>query len=144
MESLALLAELRMSDYLIRGSLPVSRRPRSGAETKRTSRARAKQSGLPEVTTLSNLPDWQLSAACRDRDPDLWFPPEATSDSGIPKKSDPPLPGQVICHGCPVEAECGEWAIATGIRYGIYGGMLPGTRERRRKALMYAARDADE
>ena len=35
-----------------------------------------------------------------------------------------------ICRGCPVSAECLEWALETRVRYGIWGGTTE--RERRR------------
>lgn len=59
-----------------------------------------------------SLPAWHEQAACRGKNTDLFFPPEATSDNARkPRKGDPLLPGQVICQGCSVIKECGVWAI---------------------------------
>ncbi|MDP9799364.1 hypothetical protein J2S43_007876 [Catenuloplanes nepalensis] len=40
-----------------------------------------------------------------------------------------------ICAGCPVAAECAEWAVTTDQRYGIWGGTTAPERhaERRRR-----------
>lgn len=57
---------------------------------------------------------WQLRAACRDEDPDLFWP------------TDSDLPGQAaairICARCPVRPECGALADAHRETDGIWGG----------------------
>ena len=40
-----------------------------------------------------------------------------------------------ICYGCPALAACAEWAVTSGIPYGIVGGMLPDARAALRKQL---------
>ncbi len=63
---------------------------------------------------------WAAYAACRRADPDLFFPgPEGTPDAAVR-----------ICRGCPVLAECRDWALGTKVRYGVWGAMTE--RERRR------------
>jgi WhiB family redox-sensing transcriptional regulator len=55
---------------------------------------------------------------CRDVDPELFFPVgETYSDAG-----------RKVCRRCPVKVACVKWAIRTGERYGIYGGMDPKER----------------
>ncbi len=63
---------------------------------------------------------WAAYAACRDADPDLFFP---TSEADV-------AAAQRICRGCPVIEECLNWALDTRVRYGVWGGTTE--RERRR------------
>lgn len=37
-----------------------------------------------------------------------------------------------VCAGCPVSADCLEWAIRTGSTYGVFGGTTEAQRRRRR------------
>jgi WhiB family redox-sensing transcriptional regulator len=67
---------------------------------------------------------WWLRAECRgltttQRD-DLFFP--ACGDATAPAKA--------ICAMCPVRAECLDYALTNGERFGIWGGLSE--RERRR------------
>lgn len=62
---------------------------------------------------------WQHRAACRGRDPELFFP----------KRGQRTEPARVICRDCPVQSICLEWAVANRIRDGIWGGKSG--RERR-------------
>lgn len=64
---------------------------------------------------------WAAFAACRDRDPDIFFPmtPDAESDA------------VVICRGCPVALDCLEFALEAKIHFGIWGGMT----EKQRRTL---------
>lgn len=58
--------------------------------------------------------DWMIQAACREHPPDDMFP-------GAKDK-----PGQrwaiQICHNCPVQTECAQYAIETGATHGIWAG----------------------
>ena len=64
---------------------------------------------------------WQVDALCAQADPEAWLPPQGGS----------PDEAVMICHRCPVIADCREYALeAEGsqhwrTRYGIYGGLLP-------------------
>jgi WhiB family redox-sensing transcriptional regulator len=65
---------------------------------------------------------WQLLARCRDYEPEIFFPEghqmEAKSRQAIN-----------ICHQCPVENQCAEWALTRGEQFGVWGGMSEITRE---------------
>lgn len=63
---------------------------------------------------------WAAFAACRDVDSALFFP----GQDGDPR------PALRVCAGCPVSAECLEWALETRQRFGIWGGATE--RDRRR------------
>ncbi|MFP8960004.1 WhiB family transcriptional regulator [Streptomyces nanhaiensis] len=73
------------------------------------------------------IPAWMLNAACRDADPELFFP----DTGGINKNTELALD---ICARCPVLADCRAYADhmedQRGARYssGIWGG----TTERER------------
>lgn len=73
--------------------------------------------------------DWKRSAACRGKNPRLWFPLEL-------KTSGPEFGAQGMrdaaeaksyCRECPTRAECLEYGLYE--ESGIYGGRTP--RERR-------------
>ena len=68
---------------------------------------------------------WRDRAACRDDDPDLFFPDRAGTDISA---------AQVICAGCPVRAECHEFAEVTKQVYGVWAGVDRGSPKARRKA----------
>jgi WhiB family transcriptional regulator, redox-sensing transcriptional regulator len=79
-----------------------------------------------------NLPgpgeeSWQDSALCVQTDPEAFFP-EKGGSVRQPK---------AICRRCPVVAECLDYALEHGERFGIWGGLTE--RERR---LLLAARAA--
>ncbi len=57
---------------------------------------------------------WRTQAACRDHDPDLWFPTE--SDDHTRQAA------QTICATCPVRHECTTYATTHHINDGIWGG----------------------
>lgn len=62
-------------------------------------------------------------AACRAFDGALFFP-DADGDIETPLR---------ICAGCPVRAECLDYALESRQRYGIWGG----TTERERRRLRH-------
>lgn len=55
--------------------------------------------------------DWQAEGLCRGKT-DRFFPGQG-GDSETPKR---------ICHNCPVESQCLEYAIRTCQTFGIWGG----------------------
>lgn len=70
------------------------------------------------------MDDWRLSAACRDTDPELFFP---VTDVG---------PGaqqveraKAVCARCPVREACLSFALESGLDHGVFGGLTE--RERR-------------
>jgi WhiB family redox-sensing transcriptional regulator len=66
--------------------------------------------------------DWVEFAACRDEDPELWFPGKEEVFYG-------PADARIaidICNSCPVRDECLTEAIrltSKGPLYGIWGGL---------------------
>lgn len=81
---------------------------------------------LPQLPT--SRPTWHARAACRGMGPDLFFPP-------VDERHGPDAPysrARQVCQRCPVSAECAEAGAAE--RYGMWGGLTPGQRQRRRTA----------
>jgi WhiB family redox-sensing transcriptional regulator len=68
---------------------------------------------------LGNEP-WMEEAACANSDPDLFFP----------ERGDSVVEAKAVCRGCPVRAECLEYALERGEKYGLWGGLS--VRERRK------------
>src|SRR6478752_1106664 len=74
-------------------------------------------------TTPAPNRDWADLGRCATADPELFFPPPGT-DSTI---------ARAICRTCPVRRQCLEYAIVTGQRHGIWGGMTESQRRRLRR-----------
>jgi WhiB family redox-sensing transcriptional regulator len=72
-------------------------------------------------------PDWRDNAACRDADPELFFPDGDVRSARAQVKT-----AKLICRGCPVSAICLGWALASGQEAGIWGGL---TEDERRRLL---------
>ena len=62
--------------------------------------------------------DWRHRAACRDEDPELFFP-VGTSGPALLQITE----AKAVCRRCPVWAECLEWALVSGQDHGVWGGM---------------------
>ena len=56
---------------------------------------------------------WRMRAACRAADPGLFFPELGESAKAAKQ----------ICADCPVRAECLAFAVASGERFGVFGGL---------------------
>jgi WhiB family redox-sensing transcriptional regulator len=66
------------------------------------------------------MTEWLVEAKCRDMDPGVFFPSDGV---GV-------IAAQQICAECPVRVECLEYALASGVDHGVWGGASE--RERRR------------
>jgi WhiB family redox-sensing transcriptional regulator len=66
---------------------------------------------------------WADSAGCANADPDLFFPPSG-ADTGYARS---------ICRSCPVRRQCLDYALHTGQKHGIWGGMTESQRRRLRR-----------
>ncbi|MGP2436225.1 WhiB family transcriptional regulator [Streptomyces sp. JW3] len=72
------------------------------------------------------MDDWREHAACRDEDPDLFFPIGTSGPALLQTEQ-----AKAVCHHCPVRDQCLEWALDTGQSIGVWGG----TDENERRAL---------
>ncbi|WP_308190942.1 WhiB family transcriptional regulator [Pseudonocardia terrae] len=63
-------------------------------------------------------PQWMARAACRDVDPEVFFP---VAESG-PLREQEVTRAKEICAGCPVRSQCLAWAFYA-LPYGVAGGL---------------------
>ncbi|MEV1047858.1 WhiB family transcriptional regulator [Streptomyces sp. NPDC049916] len=75
--------------------------------------------------------NWRLHAACREEDPDLFFPIGSTGPAVVQTEE-----AKAVCHTCPVRAACLEWALENGQDAGVWGGLS----ETERRALKRRSR----
>lgn len=65
--------------------------------------------------------DWRNRAACRGRDPELWWPVDVRLTPAVQE-------ALTICAECPVREQCLAWAYEQGEQYGIWGGLTEQAR----------------
>jgi WhiB family redox-sensing transcriptional regulator len=82
--------------------------------------------------------DWQVHAACRGLNADLFFNPDY--ERGRSKRMRE-AGAKAVCQSCPVRAQCLSWAVAVGEPYGIWGGTTPAEREELRQRSYPATAD---
>lgn len=73
---------------------------------------------------------WTESAACRGADPELFFP---ISSAGVSQRQI--RSAKAVCARCPVRPACLDYALATGQRFGIWGGLDEDERRLLRRRL---------
>jgi WhiB family transcriptional regulator, redox-sensing transcriptional regulator len=76
--------------------------------------------------------NWRLTAACRDTDPDLFFP-VGTTGPAIEQIEN----AKAVCSECEARQPCLEYAITTNQDSGIWGGTSE--EERRKLRRQWAA-----
>jgi WhiB family redox-sensing transcriptional regulator len=81
--------------------------------------------------------DWRQTAACRDTDPDLFFP-IGTTGLAI----DQIEAAKAVCRQCDVQPGCLEFALATNQEAGVWGGTSEEERRKLRKAWLARQRRA--
>lgn len=103
----------------------------------RTNRVYCSAACLPSMAGVGHLPadvdmdtSWTVQSACYGTDPALFFP----------ERGEPTEPAKRVCRTCPVQAECLEYALATGEKLGIWGGKS----ERERRAIRRQRREGQE
>ncbi|MFC4536097.1 WhiB family transcriptional regulator [Sphaerisporangium dianthi] len=62
--------------------------------------------------------DWRHRAACRDVDPELFFPIGNTGPALMQIEE-----AKQVCRSCPVSDPCLKWAIESGQDAGVWGGL---------------------
>jgi hypothetical protein len=86
--------------------------------------------------------DWRDDAACARTDPELFFPQGQPTTAAAMEEA-----AKRICAGCPVRAECLEYALETGQHTGVWGGCTESERRqlaRVRQPSMDRCLDAQE
>lgn len=72
--------------------------------------------------------DWRDGAACRDSEPNLFFPIGSTGPAVDQIES-----AKEICFDCTVREECLTYALETNQEAGVWGGYAEDERRRLRK-----------
>jgi len=72
--------------------------------------------------------DWRAQAACRDVDPELFFP-VSTSGASVPQIEE----AKQVCRACPVCGPCLRWALERGENAGVWGGTTEDERRSHRQ-----------
>ena len=75
------------------------------------------------MTAILPLPGWTVWALCAETDPEIFYPEKGGSTYAA----------KMICRGCVVRAECLEYALEHGERFGIWGGLSEQERRRLRR-----------
>lgn len=81
--------------------------------------------------------DWRADAACRDTDPDLFFP-VGTTGLAIDQID----AAKAVCGLCDSQALCLEFALATNQESGVWGATSEEERRKLRKAWLARHRRA--
>jgi WhiB family transcriptional regulator, redox-sensing transcriptional regulator len=87
-------------------------------------------STIPPVGGNDNQ-EWRLLAACRNIDPELFFPPRRTG-AGL----DHIEAAKSVCRRCAVQLECLEFALAANQQDGVWGGTSEDERRHLRPAWL--------
>ncbi len=69
---------------------------------------------------------WVVFAACREADPDLFFPGSKSDEAAA----------KALCAICPVKVECHEYSLEARESFGVWGGL---NEKQRRLALRRSA-----
>ncbi len=79
--------------------------------------------------------DWRHRAACRDEDPELFFPIGTTGPALLQIEE-----AKAVCRRCDVREQCLQWALDTGQDAGVWGGLSEDERRalKRRRARVRA------
>jgi WhiB family redox-sensing transcriptional regulator len=82
--------------------------------------------GVEPRLTYRTAMGWADSAACRESDPELFFPLSTAGPSVYQTEQ-----ARAVCDRCAVRSECLSWALSRGIAHGVWGGL---TEHERREA----------
>ena len=83
------------------------------------------------LTLAAENDRWRLGSACRDTDPDLFFPVGTTGPA-----LEQIATAKAVCDSCPAQGPCLEFALMTNQDSGIWGGTSEEERRKLRKAYL--------
>jgi len=69
--------------------------------------------------------DWQVQAACRDRDAAIFFHPARERGPAHARREQQ---AKQVCAECPVRAQCRAHALSVREPYGVWGGLSESER----------------
>jgi WhiB family redox-sensing transcriptional regulator len=83
------------------------------------------------MSAEQRMSEWRDQAACREVDPELFFPighgPAAQAQI---------VDAKAVCARCPVVQECLAWALETGQDAGVWGGLTEEERRELRRRML--------
>jgi WhiB family transcriptional regulator, redox-sensing transcriptional regulator len=86
----------------------------------------------------ASLTVWAASGACRDSDPELFFPVTETGAAARQLAR-----AKAVCAGCPVRDQCLQFALDSGQAFGVWGGTTGEERRLLRRRHSYRRRTAE-
>jgi WhiB family redox-sensing transcriptional regulator len=86
---------------------------------------------------MLTVTDWRHLSACRDTDPNIFFPIGTTGTA-----VDQIEKAKAICAQCSVIEECMQYALETNQEAGVWGGYAEDDRRRLRKRWLAERRKA--
>ena len=84
---------------------------------------------------MSDTFDWRAAAACRDKDPDLFFPGGGTAAAYQQIEE-----AKAVCYSCKVSDACLKCALSTNQDYGVWGGLSEDERRALKRRAMRVRR----
>jgi WhiB family redox-sensing transcriptional regulator len=78
-----------------------------------------------------DIMDWRYVAACREVDPELFFPIGNSGPALLQIEE-----AKQVCQRCPATQDCLRWAIDTGQDAGVWGGMSEDERRLLKRRTM--------
>jgi WhiB family transcriptional regulator, redox-sensing transcriptional regulator len=84
----------------------------------------------PRRSAAADRVTWRDIAACRQHDPELFFPIGSAGPALEQAEQ-----AKRICARCPVQARCLRWALDRDVAFGIWGGTTEDERRAMRAAL---------
>ena len=84
---------------------------------------------------MSSAYDWRAKAACRDKDPELFFPVGNTGAAYQQIEE-----AKAVCRTCKVIDACLKCALDTNQDYGVWGGLSEDERRALKRRAMRARR----
>ncbi|MFZ2529687.1 MAG: WhiB family transcriptional regulator [Rhodococcus sp. (in: high G+C Gram-positive bacteria)] len=82
----------------------------------------------PRLRPVDSEWEWQLNAACRGKDSELFYASPGEPRNGRRKRE---IAAKTVCMSCPVRVACLKHALAIREPYGVWGGLS----ETERRAL---------
>lgn len=112
---------MKFDEQLARDAAAALAFPPDGKSADRTTSPPRRPTPIVQPVIRQPRPGWQIQAACRGMDVNLWFP-EHGENGNTAKR---------ICRDCPVQEECQQYAVGNFEQHGIWGG----TSVRERQAV---------
>jgi WhiB family transcriptional regulator, redox-sensing transcriptional regulator len=91
--------------------------------------SRISRSSMTSTRAGDTSVNFPLRGACRDEDPELFFPVGKTGPALLQIED-----AKEVCRRCEVVEACLRWALETGQDAGVWGGMSEDERRSIRKA----------